>query len=153
MKLTCTIQNPMKTPPKKMEWFRRRRLRLRLAGLTCRGTPRRLRIWPKHLFSNCRTEAEKKIVRQRIYRQERMQRGLTHDGHPRRNYTWPELDGLAPHDRMNERIRRWRRNRDRQLKLTPLGIAWRKLRSTISVGVHISDVWNEQLPGRKEIYA
>ncbi len=67
------------------KYRREERLRLRMMGLTRRGTPITRRIFPKHVFCGCRTTGERQVVRQRIRRQESIAAGLTWDGQPRKN--------------------------------------------------------------------
>ena len=45
------------------------------------------------------------LKKQREQRSANIAAGLTWDGRPRKNYLWPELDGLPRRERMNERIR------------------------------------------------
>jgi hypothetical protein len=51
------------------------------------------------------TSTPKALDQQRARRKANVAAGLTFDGRPRKNYLWPELDGLPPLQRMNERIR------------------------------------------------
>jgi hypothetical protein len=51
------------------------------------------------------TNTPKALAAQRNKRRALVAAGLTTYGTPRRNYQWPELDGLTGRVRMNERIR------------------------------------------------
>ena len=51
------------------------------------------------------TSTPQALKKQRDQRRANIAAGLTWDGQPRKNYLWPELDGLPPLQRMNERIR------------------------------------------------
>ena len=51
------------------------------------------------------TSTPRALELQRNRRNAFVARGLTIYGTPRKNYRWPQLDGLPPRQRMNERIR------------------------------------------------
>lgn len=106
-----------------------KRWALRLRGLTSKGTPRRLKVWNL----GRKTEAEKKLIRQRITRRDNLAAGLRFDGKPRQNYRWPELDGLTGRERMIKRIVIWQRRRRAEKKQTALDRAWRELRAGMTV--------------------
>ena len=116
---------------------RRRRFELRLRGLTSRGTPLKVEIWPKHLFHGCKTQHDKNMVRQRIYRERYVRAGLTKEGKQRNpNYHfWPELSHLHGRERNIRRTvmaNRIQRQRERQ---TPLERQWRNEREQMDIKV------------------
>lgn len=51
------------------------------------------------------TNTPKALAAQRARYRANVAKGLTVYGTPRKNYRWPELDGLSPIKRRNERIR------------------------------------------------
>ncbi len=106
-----------------------KRTALRLLGLTSQGTPRRLKIWN---LGN-KSQAEKKLIRQRITRHTNRAAGLRYDGQPRRNDRWTELAGLTGRERMMKRSVIGQRRRRAEKRQTPLDRAWREFRAGLMV--------------------
>lgn len=105
-----------------------KRLDLRMQGLTRRGTPRKLEVWPKHLFHGCKSQADKHAVRMRVRGQANLAAGLRYDGKPRKYKRWSELDGLPSRERQMRRQVAINRERRARLRITPLDLAWREFR-------------------------
>lgn len=72
------------------------------------------------------TSTPKALNQQRARRRANLAAGLTFDGRPRRNYRWPELDGLPRRERMNERIRIAKLRGTRAVKNGGLGFVLEK---------------------------
>ena len=76
-----------------------KRFDLRLQGLTRRGTPRKLKIWPKHLFMGCKTQGEKRTIRMRVTGLANIAAGLRWNGQPRKNKRWTALGAFTGRER------------------------------------------------------
>ena len=126
------------------EYHEAKRLRLRLEGLTFMGTPRRLKLWPLHLFIGHSDPAGKKLIRQRTTRQANLAAGLRYDGKPRQRKRWSELDGLSPRERVNRRQAIMRRQKRQENGFTPIERAWREFRSTIVIPIVQPLAWGER---------
>lgn len=112
---------------------RQRRFDLRLRGLTSRGTPRKLEIWPKHLFHGCTSDADRKLIRQQITRARNLAAGGRYDGKPRKNKRWPQLSHIPEHKRNIIRTVINQRTRRSRIQPTPLDRAWHNFRDSLSL--------------------